>query len=695
MKLLIKSGIILGGLLLFAGFFLAGVSLTQTTPKVVKFFAGINSWEYRVQEQTVIYYSDQKEMGKLGYKRDYREDLPKLLKDAVVAVEDRRFYQHSGIDAKSIGRAIYNDLRAGSKAEGASTITQQLARTLFLTQEKSYFRKIKEIFIATAIEDKYTKEAILNMYLNEIYVGRGCSGMATAASSYFGKEVSQLNKAEITMLAGIIQAPEYYSPDKNMAALKRRQQMVVDAMVDQGIVTAAEGQEIMKQKLNIQPFRQNLSKHPYYMYYLSKALEDIVGAQKLYGGGLKIYTTVDSRMQDAAQASVIKNAASFKSRGISARDVALVSIDPGTGGILAMVGGVDWEKNQINMAVAPRQPGSAIKPLYYAAAINEGIVKPDTVFNNAQRDFNGYSPDNYEVSPDKATVKEALVHSYNVASVELLNKLGVTKAVKYLADYGITSVVNEDKNLALALGGMSKGISPLQLASAYSVFVADGRHEEPFTVVKIVDAANKVIYTDDSGSKRVISSNSAKTMDAILKAVVNEGTGSNARIAISSGGKTGTTEGRKGNKTSQDLWYVGYTSEIVTAVWVGNSDNAEIKGLGTYGGTVAGPVWRDYMNQLINKSVLKEKSSTPVVEETPAETPATPSALTVPVPNTTTAPNGSAQTTPAPNPASPSKPGTNTSPVPNALKEGTGQTTPEKITPSPTTVTQPAKTMPQ
>jgi len=666
MKSLIKIGVFLAGLFIFAFCFYIGVSLTETTPKVAQFFTGISSWEYRIQEQTVVYYSDQKEMGRLGYQRQYSEDFPDFLKKSVVAVEDKRFYQHTGFDAKSIGRAIYNDLKAGSKAEGASTITQQLARTIFLSTEKSYTRKFKELFIAVAIEDKYTKEAILNMYLNEVFMGRGCSGMACAANSYFGKNVSQLNKAEMTVLAGIIQAPEYYSPDRNMEGLKKRQQMVINILVEQGIITASEGQQIMQQKLNFKPSRQNPTNHPYFMSYLSHVLEEIVGAQKLYGGGLKIYTTIDSGMQDAAEASVVNNARSFTNRGITAKDVALVSIDPATGGIKAMVGGVDFEKNQVNMAVSPRSPGSVIKPLYYAGAINEGIIKPDTVLNNKKRDFGGgYRPDNYSASPEKVTVRQGLVHSYNVASVEVLNKLGVEKAVRYLAAYGITTVEKQDHNLALGLGGMSRGISPLQMASAYAVFPAQGRHEEPFTVIKIVDASNKVVYEDRSGSKRTVSASTASTMDKILKAVVSEGTGTNARISISSGGKTGTTEGAKGNKTSRDLWYVGYTSELVTAVWVGNSDGSEIKGFGTYGGTVAGPVWRDYMNKLINKGALKETQSAPPAQETPAETPAetpTPPDTTIPQepgtePGTEPTPNPTPAPTPNPNPSPTPLPG--------------------------------------
>lgn len=620
MKLLSRLGMLLAGLLIFAVFFYTGISLTQSTPKVAKFITGINNWEYEIQEQTAVYYSDGQKIGNLGYKREYNEDFPQFMKEAAVAVEDRRFYSHSGLDAKSIGRAIYRDILSRSKAEGASTITQQLARSLFLSNEKTASRKIKEIFIATAIEDKYTKEAILNMYLNEIYMGRGCTGMGIAARSYFGKDVANLNKAEMAALVGIIQSPEYYQPDRNMEGLKKRQQTVIDVMVEQDLITAEEATQIARQTLNFQPYQQNMSAHPYYMAYLANQLEEMVGAQKLYHGGLRIYTTLDSRMQKAAEYAVQKQASTFASRGITAKDVALVSIDPSTGGIKAMVGGVNWDKNQINMAVSPRQPGSAIKPLYYAAAINEGVIDAETQLNNKQRSFSGYSPKNYAASPDTATVRQAIVNSYNVASVEVLNQLGVNEAISYLEDYGITTIDERDRNLAaLGLGGMTRGISPLQMASAYCIFPAKGKHAEYYTIERIVDGEDDIIYQDSSGSEEVIDSSTAKTMDSILKDVVSYGTGSVARVAISSGGKTGTTS------NSRDLWYMGYTSELVTSVWTGNSDNKEVGGSRAYGGSVSGLVWRDYMNRLISQGVFKAggyeepAEEEPAAEETPPE----------------------------------------------------------------------------
>jgi penicillin-binding protein 1A len=628
MKFITRLALGLGAIILFLLFFYVGVSLTNTAPKIAKFTTGINNWEYEVQGQTTVYYSDGKKMGNLGYQREYSEDFPKFMKNAVVAVEDKRFYEHHGFDSRSIGRAIYANIKAGSKAEGGSTITQQLARTLFLSQEKTYWRKVKEVFIASAIEDKYSKDAILNMYLNEIYMGRGCTGMGIAARAYFGKDVFDLNKAEITALVGIIQSPEHYSPGSNLEGIKKRQQVVVGLLVEQGLLTAQEGQTIIKEELAFEPFHQNLSAHPYYMAYLAKQLEKHVGAQKLYQGGLKIYTTIDSRMQKAAEYAVVKQAATFAARGVTAKDVALAAIEPQTGAVRAMVGGVEWDKNQINMAVEPRQPGSAIKPLYYAAAINEGIIDADTKLNNKPRSFNGYAPNNYAASPEETTVRQAIVSSYNVASVEVLDMLGVSKAVKYLEKYGISSITTDDYNLALALGGMSKGISPLEMATAYTMFPNGGKIYPYYSIERIVENDNEVIFEGKGSAKKVIDSSTAATMDSILKSVVAYGTGTPAQIAIRSGGKTGTTT------QSRDLWFMGYTSHLCTAVWVGNSDNKPVGGSVVTGGATSAQVWKDFMNRLIAQGVLSVPANqepleqAPVEEETPAEE--TPTDETIP-----------------------------------------------------------------
>ncbi|MDD2620924.1 MAG: PBP1A family penicillin-binding protein, partial [Syntrophomonadaceae bacterium] len=541
------------------------------------------------------------ELARLGYKRVYSEEFPVFLQQAVVAVEDRRFYQHGSVDSRGIVRAVMNNLKAGSREEGGSTITQQLARTLFLSQEKTYIRKIKEALLATAIEEKFSKDAILGMYLNEIFMGRGSSGIATAARYYFGKDVFSLNQAETCILVAMIRAPEYYSPDRNFAGLKAQQEIVINVLYEQDILTAAEADAIIKQPIYIKGYEPVKQDYPYITAYLTPQLEEILGPNGIYQGGIKIYLTIDSRIQKAAVRAVKNHTRSFTKRGITAQDAALISIEPQSGSIKAMVGGVDYERNQLNMVVWPRQPGSAIKPLYYAAAINEGIITPETELNNKERDFGGYKPKNYSWAPEKTTVRQALVNSYNIASLEILNRLGIEEASKYLKTFGISSLTDEDKSLALGLGGMCKGISPLQLAAAFAVFADNGMYHDYYCIERIEDPAGRIIYENQSDSRRVITSDTARLMNDMLRDVVRYGTGKSAAIAIKSGGKTGTTT------DSRDLWYLGYTDDLASAVWVGNSDGKVVSGYGTNGGSVSAPLWRDYMNTLFYSYLLQEK----------------------------------------------------------------------------------------
>lgn len=591
--------------LIFVLFFLAGVALTITTPELMLYATGVGGWEYHAQDQTLLIDCHGKELAHIGYKRIYADDFPQFMKKAVVAVEDRRFYQHAGLDVKGMARAVYNDVKEGNRAEGGSTITQQLARTLFLTQEKTVGRKIKEVLLATALEEKYAKDNILIMYLNEAYTGRGCSGMAAAARSYFGKNLDQLNKAEITMLVGMLQAPEYYSPDRNFAGLKERQAVVLNVLAEQGIIQSQEVQTIARQAVTIKAYQPDETPYPYLMAYLTNQLENEIGKERLYQGGIKVYTTVDRTMQEAAEKQVKNHARQISRQGIGARDIALVSIDPKTGGLRALVGGVNWKDNQLNMALLPRQPGSSIKPLYYAAAMEEGIIDENTRINNQARSFGGYKPKNtQDGAPGKVSIRQALMNSYNVASVEVLNKLGVKEAVAYLMAFGVTTVTAQDNNLALGLGGMSKGISPIQMADAYTAFANQGMYHAYYGVERIEDSSsNKVLFTHRSTSRRVISSDTAETMNKILQDVVRYGTGTAAAFDITSGGKTGTTT------NSRDLWFVGYTTELSTAVWIGNSDNTPIKGYGTYGGRTAAPLWRDYMVSIYNQGGFKEQPS--------------------------------------------------------------------------------------
>ncbi|MEN6349388.1 MAG: transglycosylase domain-containing protein, partial [Syntrophomonas sp.] len=320
MRYISKAGMVLAGLLIFIVSFLLGASLTKTTPGLILFATGINHWEYQGREQSMLISSDGQELARLGYKRIYSEDFPDFLKQTVVAVEDKRFYQHAGLDTRGIGRAIWNDLKTASKEEGGSTITQQLARTLFLSQDKTMSRKIKEVFIATALEEKFGKDAILNMYLNEIYMGRGCSGMATAAHYYFGKDVYSLTKSEICLLVGIIQSPEFYSPEHNFDGLKARQETVINVLLEQNITSTEETENLKAGALHIKAFEPEKQSYPYITAYVTPELEHILGSRELYQGGLKIYLTLDSRVQKAAEKAVKNNVRSFSYRGISAGD---------------------------------------------------------------------------------------------------------------------------------------------------------------------------------------------------------------------------------------------------------------------------------------------------------------------------------------------------------------------------------------
>ncbi|QGU00217.1 Multimodular transpeptidase-transglycosylase [Candidatus Syntrophocurvum alkaliphilum] len=604
MKIISKIAVMIAGVVIFVLFFFIGASITQTTPRLILMATGINDWEYIPKEQSIIYYNDETEMERIGYKRLYSDEFPQFMKDAIVAVEDRRFYQHLGFDAKGIGRALWMNIQTGTKAEGGSTITQQLSRTVFLTQERTYTRKIKEIFIATALEEKFSKDEILNIYLNEIYMGRGSSGMGAAARYYFAKDVMDLNRAQITMLVGIIQAPEFYNPENNFEGVRSRQQTVINILVDDGILSEEEGKKIAVQDLNIIPRESIQTKHPYYMAYLTSILEKDIDNEQLHRGGLKIYTTINSQMQNTAETTVKNHANQIKNRGIDANDIALVSIDPRNGSIRAMVGGVDFSRSQINMAVRPRQPGSAIKPLYYAAAMEHLLIEPDSVVNNKETDFGDYRPVNYSAAaPEEVSIREALVRSHNVASVEILSKLGVNRAVSYLREMNITSIEEDDIHLALGLGGMTKGISPLQLTSAYTIFPNKGQLVKAYTIKRIEDEDGRQLYMHRNQSKNIIRSNTATQMDSLLRNVVDYGTGTAAQIPITSGGKTGTTT------DSRDLWYVGYTSELVTSLWVGNTDNRAITGFGVSGGGVAAPIFRDYMNTLYWLNIFEERPS--------------------------------------------------------------------------------------
>lgn len=592
----------------FALCFVAGAGLRGALAGAMRM--DLDQFAYRPASETTLYSADGEVLLQYGYRREYRADFPPLLKQTVVAMEDQRFYQHPGIDPRGILRALYVDVRLGYKAQGGSTITQQLARTLFLNNRKSILRKTEEMLIAAVLEQRFTKDEILNMYLNEVYMGRGVCGMGAAARCYFGKTPEELSPAEISYLVAMIPAPERLSPDHDAVALKKRQATVLRVMDENGLITFREADRALQQELAVRPPRARTMRHPYFTVAVLQQLKEQYGEEMVSRGGLQVYTTLHAGMQALAERTLATHVDRMAKEGIAAHDAALVSVEPATGAVRALAGGVDFSRNQVNMALVPRQPGSAIKPLIYAAAIDQQLIDDDTLLDNRERDFNGYRPRNGGSAPSRVTVRQALAHSYNVAAVSVLEGLGVERAADYLQRFGVSTLTPEDASLAMALGGLHRGISPVEMASAYAVFAADGRWHQPYFVERIESGDGALLYRHRDRSRQVVRKDTAAQVTSMLADVLRYGTGRAARISGQAAGKTGTTT------SSRDLWFVGYTPELSTAVWVGNSDNRPITGGAASGGVRAAPVWRDYMSALRRAKLVAGPA--PVAAQPPA-----------------------------------------------------------------------------
>lgn len=679
--------------------------------------------------------------------------MPRKLIQAFVAAEDSSFYSHKGIDYFGIVRAALKNIISMRKKEGASTITQQVTKTMLLTPEKKLSRKIKEAILAKRMEEKLTKDEILYLYLNQIYLGAGSYGVEAASETYFGKHVNQLNLAEMAILAGLPKAPNAYSPIKHLSRAKERQSYVLDRMVTEGFVTQAEADYARKSPLNILPGRRVMNDRvAYFLEQMRIYLEEKYGEDQLYKGGLKIYTTMNANMQGAAYEAVRSGLKSVDKRqgfrgavkylqkaevdqfcdkveeGIDsaalkvgetyagvvtavdpakgtaivrvgerlglldrkgmawagrlnllnsygkpdkpARSLALgavidlqvispdqnkqgavfaldqvpevqgalVSIDPSTGGIKAMIGGYDFRKSQFNRAVqAKRNAGSAFKPIIYAAALEKGFTAA-TMIDDSPVEYPAglgktWSPKNYDNTyRGPITMREALTHSINVVSVKILEKIGVDHAVAFAQRLGFSSKI--EPNLSLALGAAS--VSPLELTSAYTVFANKGVYLPSYYIVKVLDSDGNVLeeyhpqpppvpvgppvsdeeqvvtLTDkpvpakpaeplpSGGSMQIGRSLQATSPEVaylitnLMESVVQSGTGHRAAaIKRPVAGKTGTTNEMK------DAWFVGYIPQLVTGVWVGFDNQARSLGAGGSGGQAAAPIWTDYMLKAI------------------------------------------------------------------------------------------------
>ena len=646
------------------------------------------------------------------------EDIPLALKQAALAVEDSNFYYHFGIDPKAIFRAFITNLKAGRVVEGGSTITQQLSKTLFLSRERTLTRKIKEAILAIRLELVFTKDEILEMYLNQIYYGHGSYGVEAASRTYFGKGVAEISIAECAMIASLPKAPNHYSPYKDPERARKRRNHTIRRMAYLSFISKEESEQAMNEEFHLGEVTDMLNRAPYFVEHIRQFLQEEYGASKLYRGGLKVYTTLDIDLQESAQKSVIENLrvadkrygyrgpikTLYLSRGelalqetlvklnnfdkgesitegkiikgvvmsvdekqaevllgpdqgtidildmnwarppntrldgrwskihrpgeaLSPGDLiwvkpirfadsgwalaleqepevegSLVSLDPKTGQIKAMVGGYDFSKSQFNRAVqAIRQPGSAFKPIIYAAAINEGyspssiIIDSPIIFKEKEDAFDRWKPVNFEEKfYGPTSLRTALTHSRNVVTVKLMQNIGIKGTIKLARKLGISS--NMEQNLSISLG--SSGLTLFELTSAYSAFANNGNLIKPSAIRNIQNRKGEILYTSNPEISQPISPAVAYTITSLLQSVVEHGTGKKVKaLNRPVAGKTGTTN------NYVDAWFMGYTPELVTGVWVGK-DKDEPLGKNETGSRAAIPIWLQYMQDaLINKPV--------------------------------------------------------------------------------------------
>ena len=503
------------------------------------------------------------------------ETIPLDMQNAIVAIEDRWFYEHPGFNPVAILRAIYVDIRAKRKVLGASTITQQLAKNLFLTSRKTLSRKIEELVLAIILEQRYTKDQILELYLNQIYFGKGSYGIEAAARTYLGKSASELNLADSALLAAIPRSPSSYDPYINPDLALERRNHVLERMAALDMITEASRAKASATPLRLSRLERGPA--PYFVDYVRKQLEDKYGSALVYKGGLRVHTTLNMDYQAAAHAAF----AAQEFQG------ALVAVDPQTGGIRAMVGGRDYSASQFNRAVlAYRQPGSAFKPFIYATALEDGW-RQNTLVEDTPREYAGYTPGNWQSQYwGPVVMKHAVAVSLNNAAVWTLHSIGVDKTIKLAKDMGITSLVAEDRNLSLALGGLTKGVTPLELAGAFIPFANGGSRYEVRAIQKVLDQDGRILEEHQPRGVRVITETTAYLITDMLKAVLEYGTGKHLSVNRPAAGKTGTTD----EKIS--LWFAGYTPSLVTVVYIGDDQREPLPG---YGSSLAGPVWAEFM----------------------------------------------------------------------------------------------------
>lgn len=520
------------------------------------------------------------------------------LKRAVIAIEDKQFYQHQGINPNSVGRAFLANWEEGSVVQGGSTLTMQLVRNLFLSQQRTWARKIAEAVLAIRVEQIFNKDQILEMYLNQIYWGHNNYGAQTAAQSFFAKSVSELNLAEASLMAGLIQSPEEYSPFVNYQFAKQRQATVLRRMREMGWISPEEEQAARTQPLGIgKSTSWQTSQLPYVTEAVVTELNERFGKDAVLKGGMRVQTTIDYNFQKMAEETV--NRAHRRFRGV-ANQMALAAVDPRTHFVKAIVGGVDYENSQYNRAVqSRRQPGSSFKPFVYYTAFASGKYSPaSTVYDTAvsYRDGNGYySPKNYGGGYGGAmTIRTALMQSRNIPAVKIGRAVGLDKVIKVLRDLGVKSPLKPVTSLPLG----SIGLTPLEMAGAYATFANTGWHSDTTIIARVTDSNGNVLLDNTPKPRQILDPWAVASLNSVLRGVITSGTGTKAQIGRQAAGKTGTTD------SERDVWFVGYVPQLATAVWIGNDNNRPMGGRAT-GGSYAAPVWREFMLKALRNEPVR------------------------------------------------------------------------------------------
>jgi len=532
-------------------------------------------------------------------------DISDYIKDAIVAVEDKRFFEHQGVDYRRIIGAFIADIRSGEWEQGASTITQQYVKNIYFTPEKTFRRKLNEALIAIQIERNYTKNKILEMYLNTINFGSGAYGIEKASETYFGKNASALNLPEAALLAGLVRAPEIYSPFNDMEKAKRRRDLVLQLMYEQEMIDTSKYLDalaepvILNESSNADIDQDNDGRiAPYFIDYVKRNLYD----QKftdydVFKGGLRIYTTLDIELQEKAENAFKKVFPEEIEPSYS-----LVSTDPENGYIYALIGGKDYDTSKFNIAIqGKRQPGSVFKVPVLMEAIRQNI-SPNNLFNPNgpividMAEGPDWQVDNYggqKFDVEKMSIVDGTINSVNVVYAQLIMEVGAENVENLCSEMEIYDIGN---NPAIALGGLETGITPLDVTKIFSTLASGGFYRQPVSILKITDSEGNILYEYDpeenESNHRVMEEPTAYHVTEILKKVIESGTGRGANIGRPAAGKTGTTSDLR------DAWFAGYTPEMVTVVWMGNPDNKPIEAINgrtVVGGSYPADVWREFM----------------------------------------------------------------------------------------------------